>query len=180
MLTSRLPAVSSFHNMFPLTTAFILIFFVSHQWYCFLLLLLSIDIKFDSFTVKIKLMQVNLLWKILSWTNTYIFTNTFASIWWNPPQNSLLCDWTTYHWLQGKCARIILSQAASGMILKVPKCENFSLAFFALSEPIWVCDLGSGEKIDFFIKLSLISKVYGFLPHTECAVKKKKIKLGQN
>ncbi len=30
--------------------------------------------------------------------------------------------------------------------LKVPKRENFSLAFFALSEPIWVCDLGTGEK----------------------------------
>ncbi len=30
--------------------------------------------------------------------------------------------------------------------LKVPKRENFSLAFFAQSEPIWVCDLGSGEK----------------------------------
>ncbi len=36
--------------------------------------------------------------------------------------------------------------------LKVPKRENFSLAFFAQSEPIWVCDLGSGKKIDFFIK----------------------------
>jgi hypothetical protein len=30
--------------------------------------------------------------------------------------------------------------------LKVPKRENFSLAFFALSESIWVCDLGSGKK----------------------------------
>ncbi len=29
--------------------------------------------------------------------------------------------------------------------LKVPKRENFSLAFFALSEPIWVCDLGTGK-----------------------------------
>ncbi len=35
--------------------------------------------------------------------------------------------------------------------LKVPKRENFSLAFFTLSEPIWVCDLGTGTKIDFFI-----------------------------
>ncbi len=30
---------------------------------------------------------------------------------WNPPQNSLLCDWSmfpvpTSHWLQGKCARL--------------------------------------------------------------------------
>ncbi len=54
--------------------------------------------------------------------------------------------------------------------LEVPKRENFSFAFFALSEPIWVCDLGSGKKIKFFIKRSLILKVYGFLPHTECAV----------
>jgi hypothetical protein len=35
--------------------------------------------------------------------------------------------------------------------LKVPKHENFSLAFFALSEPIWVCDLGTGPKNPFFI-----------------------------
>ncbi len=30
--------------------------------------------------------------------------------------------------------------------LKVPKRENFSLAFFALNEPFWVCYLGTGEK----------------------------------
>jgi hypothetical protein len=35
--------------------------------------------------------------------------------------------------------------------LKVHKRENFSLAFFALSEPIWVCELGLGKKIVFFI-----------------------------
>jgi hypothetical protein len=34
--------------------------------------------------------------------------------------------------------------------LKVPKRENFSLAFFALSEPIWECDLGTGEKNQIF------------------------------
>ncbi len=33
--------------------------------------------------------------------------------------------------------------------LKVPKREIFSLAFFRLSEPIWIGDLGTGEKIDF-------------------------------
>ncbi len=38
-----------------------------------------------------------------------------------------------------------------GKLLKVPKHENFLLAFFALSEPIWVCDLGSGEKNRFFL-----------------------------
>ncbi len=38
--------------------------------------------------------------------------------------------------------RLILCQIS----LKVPKRENFSLAFFALSEPTWVCDLGSGKE----------------------------------
>jgi hypothetical protein len=36
----------------------------------------------------------------------------------------------------------------------VPKRENFSLSFFALSEPIWVCDLGTGEKNRIFFKLT--------------------------
>jgi hypothetical protein len=30
--------------------------------------------------------------------------------------------------------------------LKVPKRENFLLAFFALSKPIWVGDLGTKQK----------------------------------
>ncbi len=30
--------------------------------------------------------------------------------------------------------------------LKVPKRENFSIAFFAQSEPIWVCDLENKIK----------------------------------
>jgi hypothetical protein len=34
--------------------------------------------------------------------------------------------------------------------LKVPKRENFLLAFFALSEPIWVGDLGTKPKKNFF------------------------------
>jgi hypothetical protein len=34
--------------------------------------------------------------------------------------------------------------------LKVPKRENFSLAFFTLSEPIWVGDLGIAKKNSFF------------------------------
>ena len=40
------------------------------------------------------------------------------------------------------------------MHIKVPKCENFSLAFFALSEPIWVCDLGTGGKNRIFYQLT--------------------------
>jgi hypothetical protein len=38
--------------------------------------------------------------------------------------------------------------------LKVPKRENFSLAFFALSEPIWVCELGTDEKNRIFYRLT--------------------------
>jgi hypothetical protein len=39
-------------------------------------------------------------------------------------------------------------------MLKVPKRENFSLAFFALSEPIWVCELGTDEKNRIFYRLT--------------------------
>ncbi len=35
--------------------------------------------------------------------------------------------------------------------LKVPKRENFLLAFFALSEPIWEGDLGTKPKKFFFV-----------------------------
>jgi hypothetical protein len=38
--------------------------------------------------------------------------------------------------------------------LKVPKRENFSLAFFALSKPIWVCELGTGGKNRIFFQLT--------------------------
>jgi hypothetical protein len=34
--------------------------------------------------------------------------------------------------------------------LKVPKRDNFLLVFFALSEPIWVGDLGTKQKKNFF------------------------------
>ncbi len=37
--------------------------------------------------------------------------------------------------------------------LKVPKHENFLLAFFALSKPTWVCDLGSGKKSRIFYQM---------------------------
>jgi hypothetical protein len=38
-------------------------------------------------------------------------------------------------------------------VLKVPKRENFSLAFFTLGEPTWVCDLGSGKKSRIFYQM---------------------------
>jgi hypothetical protein len=56
--------------------------------------------------------------------------------------------------------------------LKVPKLENFSLAFFALSEPIWVCDLGTGKKNQLFYQLTPDFDSFWFF---ECAVNKKKI-----
>ena len=46
--------------------------------------------------------------------------------------------------------------------LKVPKRENFSLAFFALSEPIWVCNLGTGPKNPFFYHLTPDSERFWF------------------
>ncbi len=38
--------------------------------------------------------------------------------------------------------------------LKVPKRENFSLAVFALNEPIWVCYQGTGGKNRIFYQLT--------------------------
>jgi hypothetical protein len=38
--------------------------------------------------------------------------------------------------------------------LKVPKRENFSIAFFAQSEPIWICDVGTSKKIEFCSQLT--------------------------
>jgi hypothetical protein len=42
----------------------------------------------------------------------------------------------------------------SRVALKVPKRENFSLEFFALCEPIWVCEIGTGEKNRIFYRLT--------------------------
>ncbi len=38
--------------------------------------------------------------------------------------------------------------------LKVPNRENFSITFFAQSEPIWICDVGTSKKIEFFSQLT--------------------------
>ncbi len=66
-------------------------------------------------------------------------------------------------------------------ILKVPKRENFSLAFFALSEPIWVCDLGTGEKNRIFYQLTPdFDSFWFFAAHWVCGKQKKNVKLGQN
>ncbi len=39
-------------------------------------------------------------------------------------------------------------------ILKVPKRENFSISFFAQKEPIWICDVGTSKKTEFFSQLT--------------------------
>ncbi len=55
---------------------------------------------------------------LLLWNYLLIFN--FENAYRNPPQNSLLCDCLvpTSHWLIWKCARINLSQTASGMSLQ--------------------------------------------------------------
>ncbi len=62
------------------------------------------------------------------------------------------------NWYSIKFAHLVLRisgmcQRRGSCPLKVPKRENFSLAFFAQSEPIWVCDLGSGKKNRFFYQM---------------------------
>jgi hypothetical protein len=49
------------------------------------------------------------------------------------------------------------------------KRDNFDLAYFTLSETIWVCDLGTGKETFLYFNFPLISMI---LQHTECAVKK--------
>ncbi len=60
-----------------------------------------------------------------------------------------VCDLTAILW-QRQNANLDLDNHK----LKVPKRENFSLAFFALSEPIWVCELGTDEKNRIFYRLT--------------------------
>jgi hypothetical protein len=63
----------------------------------------------------------------------------------------------------------------------VPKHENFSIAFFALSEPIWVCDVGTGKKIEFFYRFTPDFDGFGFFAaYWVCGKQKKYLKLGQN
>jgi hypothetical protein len=64
------------------------------------------------------------------------------------------------------------------LVLKVPKCEIFAVTLFSISEPIWVCDLGTEPKNEFFRHLT--PDFDGFLPYPECAVNKKKFKVVQN
>jgi hypothetical protein len=49
---------------------------------------------------------------------------------------------------------MIIWMGSGANSIKGAKREKFSLAFFALSEPIWVCDLGTGEKNRIFYQLT--------------------------
>jgi hypothetical protein len=53
------------------------------------------------------------------------------------PHKSVKCHWAIWP-----------SQIGLGVVqlLKVPKRENFGLAFFTLCDPIWVGDLGTEAK----------------------------------
>ena len=50
--------------------------------------------------------------------------------------------------------KYVETYVATCKALKVHKIENFSLAFFALSEPIWVCELKTGENNRIFYRLT--------------------------
>ncbi len=50
--------------------------------------------------------------------------------------------------------RVIKATTPFHIHLKVPKRENFSIASFAQSEPIWICDVGTSKKIEFFSQLT--------------------------
>ncbi len=48
----------------------------------------------------------------------------------------------------------------------------FRSRFFTLSEPFWVCDLGTRKKIDFFIAWPPFRWFLAFLPHAEWELNK--------
>jgi hypothetical protein len=58
--------------------------------------------------------------------------------------------------------RISILKLGTASFLKVPKRENFLLAFFALSEPIWACDVRTAEKIKKFYQLTADFDVFWF------------------
>jgi hypothetical protein len=65
-------------------------------------------------------------------------------------------QWPNHHLSDTDRTRIYYSRKENQgakrtvIFLKVPTRENFSLAFIALSEPICVCDLGTGKNQLFY------------------------------
>ncbi len=67
--------------------------------------------------------------------------------------------WGVVRWQQWSAAVVFLVIEKNGSqvflrSLKVPKRENFLLAFFAVNEPIWVCDLENKKKIKNFWRMT--------------------------
>jgi hypothetical protein len=80
--------------------------------------------------------------------------------------------------------RIILALSAIyvshwTIVLKMPKRENFLLAFFAPSETIWVCDLGTKKKSFFYQVSPEFDGFWFFTPFWVCG-RQTKLKLGKN
>jgi hypothetical protein len=62
----------------------------------------------------------------------------------------------------------------------VPKPENFELAFFALSDPTWVVDLGTEAKNRFFYQFTPPDfDGFWFILYAECSINIF-LKLGQS
>ncbi len=58
---------------------------------------------------------------------------------------------------------------------------GLSIAFFAQSEPIWVCGVGTAKKIEFFYRWTPDFDGFGFFAaYWVCGKQKKYLKLGQN
>jgi hypothetical protein len=84
-------------------------------------------------------------------------------------------------WRLYECYSTLVCLALSWCALKVPKRENFSIAFFAQSEPIWICDVGTSKKIEFFSQLNPdFDGFWFFAAYWVCGKPKKNLNLGQN
>jgi hypothetical protein len=67
------------------------------------------------------------------------------------------------------------------MPLEVPKCEIFARGFFALSEPIWIGDLGTEPKNGFFHHMTPDFDGFRFFAaNWVCGKQKRNLKLGPN
>jgi hypothetical protein len=84
------------------------------------------------------------------------------------------CLW--YSWCTFTCEYLREFSKTVEMTLKVPKRENFLLAFFALSEPIWVGDLGTKPQKIFFSHLTPdFDRFWFFAAYWVCGKSKKNL-----
>jgi hypothetical protein len=65
--------------------------------------------------------------------------------------NRVLFETQNYYFLSNST---IIIPSRGPVPLKVPKLENFLLAFFAQTKPIWVCDLENKKIKKFFLRLT--------------------------